>query len=250
MQSKQSRKIRLYQNCKLQQNVVVKVIGDDHHYLKNVMRVAVNEELLIFNGIDGEWRSKVLVVKKDYIEIEAISCTRFQIHYEEMHCYFSPLNANRHNYIIEKLTELGISTFTPIITEFSNVRKVSQDKLHARAKEAAEQCGLMRIPIINNAISLDELLNDWSDDSILVFCDEKSNPKNPINELSRAKELNISFLIGPEGGFSDKERYNVLELQNVIRLSLGSRVLRADTAAIVVASFLQVTNGQLFSEIK
>ncbi len=247
MQPNNLTNIRLYQNCKLYQNAIIEVTNDDHHYLRNVMRVKVNDELRIFNGVDGEWYSKVLIVKKDKIEIEAISCARSQIKYKEMHCYFSPLNANRHNYIIEKLTELGISTFTPVITEFSNVRKVNLNKLLTRAKEAAEQCGLMIVPKINDAMPLDELLNSWSNEKILVFCDEKSYPENTISELSRAKELNISFLIGPEGGFSDKERYSILELKNLIRLSLGSRVLRADTAAIVVASFLQATNGDLFS---
>ena len=247
MQSNQSRNIRLYQNCKLQQSAIIKLTSDDHHYLKNVMRVVVNDLLQIFNGVDGEWSSKVVNVKRDFVEIEVIECIHGQIEYEEMHCYFSPLNANRHNYIIEKLTELGITSFTPVITEFSNIRKVNNDKLLARAKEAAEQCGLMRIPKINSAILMEDLINEGSEGALLVFCDERSNPMNPIDQLSRVKELNVSFLIGPEGGFSDKERYDILELQNVIRLSLGSRVLRADTAAIVVASFLQAIKGELGS---
>jgi len=247
MQSNQSRNIRLYQNCKLQQSAIIKLTSDDHHYLKNVMRVVVNDRLQIFNGADGEWSSKVVNVKRDFVEIELIECVQGQIEYEEIHCYFSPLNANRHNYIIEKLTELGITSFTPVITEFSNIRKVNNDKLLARAKEAAEQCGLMRIPKINSAILMEDLINEGFEGALLVFCDERSNPMNPIDQLSRVKELNISFLIGPEGGFSDKERYDILELQNVIRLSLGSRILRADTAAIAVASFLQAIKGELGS---
>ena len=247
MQSNQSRNIRLYQNCKLQQSAIIKLTSDDHHYLKNVMRVVVNDRLQIFNGADGEWSSKVVNVKRDFVEIELIECVQCQIEYEEIHCYFSPLNANRHNYIIEKLTELGITSFTPVITEFSNIRKVNNDKLLARAKEAAEQCGLMRIPKINSAILMEDLINEGFEGALLVFCDERSNPMNPIDQLSRVKELNISFLIGPEGGFSDKERYDILELQNVIRLSLGSRILRADTAAIAVASFLQAIKGELGS---
>ncbi|MAT22596.1 MAG: hypothetical protein CML86_03745 [Rhodobiaceae bacterium] len=247
MQSNQSRNIRLYQNCKLQQSAIIKLTSDDHHYLKNVMRVVVNDRLQIFNGVDGEWSSMVVNVKRDFVEIEVIECVQGQIEYEEIHCYFSPLNANRHNYIIEKLTELGITSFTPVITEFSNIRKVNNDKLLARAKEAAEQCGLMRIPKINSAILMEDLINEGCEGALLVFCDERSNPMNPIDQLSRVKELNVSFLIGPEGGFSDKERYDILELQNVIRLSLGSRILRADTAAIVVASFLQAIKGELGS---
>ena len=247
MQSNQSRNIRLYQNCKLQQSAIIKLTSDDHHYLKNVMRVVVNDRLQIFNGVDGEWSSMVVNVKRDFVEIEVIECVQGQIEYEEIHCYFSPLNANRHNYIIEKLTELGITSFTPVITEFSNIRKVNNDKLLARAKEAAEQCGLMRIPKINSAILMEDLINEGCEGALLVFCDERSNPMNPIDQLNRVKELNVSFLIGPEGGFSDKERYDILELQNVIRLSLGSRILRADTAAIVVASFLQAIKGELGS---
>jgi len=247
MQSNQSRNIRLYQNCKLQQSAIIKLTSDDHHYLKNVMRVVVNDRLQIFNGVDGEWSSMVVNVKRDFVEIEVIECVQGQIEYEEIHCYFSPLNANRHNYIIEKLTELGITSFTPVITEFSNIRKVNNDKLLARAKEAAEQCGLMRIPKINSAILMEDLINEGCEGALLVFCDERSNPMNPIDQLNRVKELNVSFLIGPEGGFSDKERYDILELQNVIRLSLGSRILRADTAAIAVASFLQAIKGELGS---
>ena len=87
----------------------------------------------------------------------------------------------------------------------------------ARAKEAAEQCGLMRIPKINSAILMEDLINEGCEGALLVFCDERSNPMNPIDQLNRVKELNVSFLIGPEGGFSDKERYDILELQNVIR---------------------------------
>ena len=94
---------------------------------------------------------------------------------------------------------------------------------------------------------MEDLINEGCEGALLVFCDERSNPMNPIDQLSRVKELNISFLIGPEGGFSDKERYDILELQNVIRLSLGSRILRADTAAIAVASFLQAIKGELGS---
>ena len=92
---------------------------------------------------------------------------------------------------------------------------------------------------------MSDLINEGSKGALLVFCDERSSPVNPIHQLSRVKELNVSFLIGPEGGFSDKERYDILKLQNVIRLSLGSRILRADTAAIVVASFLQAIKGEL-----
>ncbi len=249
MQSNQQRNIRLYQDCELRQYSIIRITNDDHHYLRNVMRVILNDELFIFNGLDGEWNSRVLNTTRNYTELEVMECVRPQAEYTKMDCYFSPLNGNRHTYIIEKLTELGISSFTPVITEFSNIRKVNNEKLLTRAKEAAEQCGLMRVPKINREISLSELLNNWNSESMMIFCDEKSNPINPMDELSRIKGLNMCFLIGPEGGFSDKERYNILKLPNIIRLSLGARVLRADTAAIVIASFLQVTNGQLFCEV-
>lgn len=239
------RSIRLFTNNTLEKHTSIKIVGEDYHYLRNVMRISIEDELFLFNGIEGEWKSKAIQITRKFIELEILYKNREQIKYTNFECFFSPLNNNRHNYIIEKLTELGILSFTPVLTTYSNIRKFNQNKALLRGKEAAEQCGLMQVPNINEMITFNELLQQGYNNKSLIFFDEESPVKNPIEVISSLKDKKISFLIGPEGGFSDIERASILELNNVVRLSLGSRILRADTAAIVSASIIQFTIGDI-----
>lgn len=237
--------IRLFTNNTLERHLLIKIDGEDYHYLKNVMRISSGDELFLFNGIEGEWKSKVVQITRKYIKLEILHKNREQINYNSIECFFSPLNNNRHNYIIEKLTELGILSFTPVLTSYCNIRKFNQSKAFLRGKEAAEQCGLLQVPNVNEMIKFNELLKQEFKNKILIFFDEESPLKNPIEIINSLKGKKISFLIGPEGGFSDIERASILELNNVVRLSLGSRILRADTAAIVSASIIQFTFGDI-----
>ena len=151
-------------------------------------------------------------------------------------------------YVIEKLTELGIISFTPIITEYTDLRKINIGKLTLRAKEAAEQCGLMVVPKINNQISFDKIFKNIKSNTKLLFFDEMSDKQNPLSILQSMKIDNAILLIGPEGGFSESERNQLIQEKSVIRISLGKRILRADTASIFAAILLQITAGDIFTQ--
>lgn len=241
---KSPKKIRIFLDRPLEESSIVNIDNADFHYLKNVMRIKIEDQILVFNGADGEWIGKIKRINRDFINLEVVRNQKEQLSYEPLRCYFTPLNNNRHNYIIEKLTELGITKFTPVITDYTNTKNLNIQKLHLRAKEAAEQSGLMIVPEITEQKLLSDLIIEEFNKEIILFCDEKKNTVLPKDILNGVKENINSFLIGPEGGFSDNERMNIIKLGNVRPVSLGSRILRADTAAIVAATILQIKNSK------
>jgi len=241
---KSPKKIRIFLDRPLEESLIVNIDNADFHYLKNVMRIKIEDQILVFNGADGEWIGKIKRINRDFINLEVVRNQKEQLSYEPLRCYFTPLNNNRHNYIIEKLTELGITKFTPVITDYTNTKNLNIQKLHLRAKEAAEQSGLMIVPEITEQKLLSDLIIEEFNKEIILFCDEKKNTVLPKDVLNGVKENIDSFLIGPEGGFSDNERMNIIKLGNVRPVSLGSRILRADTAAIVAATILQIKNSK------
>ena len=247
MLMKSPKKIRIFLDRPLKESSILDIEdieNADFHYLKNVMRIKIEDQILVFNGVDGEWICKIKRINRDLINLEVLQKQKEQLSYEPLRCYFTPLNNNRHNYIIEKLTELGITKFTPVITDYTNTKNLNIQKLYLRAKEAAEQSGLMIVPEITEQKLLSDLIIEEFNKEIILFCDEKKNTALPNDVLNGVKEKIVSFLIGPEGGFSDNERMNMIKLGNVKPVSLGSRILRADTAAIVAATFLQITNSK------
>ncbi len=244
MLMKSPKKIRIFLDRPLEESSIVNIDNADFHYLKNVMRIKIEDQILVFNGADGEWIGKIKRINRDFINLEVVRNQKEQLSYEPLRCYFTPLNNNRHNYIIEKLTELGITKFTPVITDYTNTKNLNIQKLHLRAKEAAEQSGLMIVPEITEQKLLSDLIIEEFNKEIILFCDEKKNTVLPKDILNGVKENINSFLIGPEGGFSDNERMNIIKLGNVRPVSLGSRILRADTAAIVAATILQIKNSK------
>ena len=244
MLMKSPKKIRIFLDRPLEESLIVNIDNADFHYLKNVMRIKIEDQILVFNGADGEWIGKIKRINRDFINLEVVRNQKEQLSYEPLRCYFTPLNNNRHNYIIEKLTELGITKFTPVITDYTNTKNLNIQKLYLRAKEAAEQSGLMIVPEITEQKLLSDLIIEEFNKEIILFCDEKKNTVLPKDILNGVKENIDSFLIGPEGGFSDNERMNIIKLGNVRPVSLGSRILRADTAAIVAATILQIKNSK------
>ncbi|MFQ3360906.1 MAG: 16S rRNA (uracil(1498)-N(3))-methyltransferase [Alphaproteobacteria bacterium] len=247
MKSNLIKNIRLYLSDKLLSGHKIFLGKSDSHYLKNVMRIRSGEELLVFNGKEGEWTARVDEITKEGISISILLQVRKQEYYPKIHCYCAPLKFNRYNYTIEKLTELGVSDITPIITEFTDVRTVNTIRIQARIKEAAEQCGLLQLPKIHNEISLSRLLANWKEEHIIIFADEIAENINPYVALKNLREDSISIFIGPEGGFSDKERQRILASNKVLRISLGPRILRADTAAIAAISLIQSAWGDWYS---
>ena len=229
-------KTRIFVNKPLSSNLIIYVKGKQHHFLKNVLRVKVNDEINIFDGITGEWKSIVISINRNNIALKISQNIIKIIKSPDLWLIFAPIKQHRMSLAVQKATELGVSKIIPCITEFTNTRKVNINSLRENAIEASEQSSRLDIPLIENEIDLKSLLLQWPDDRILIYCNEKINQKDSIiKKLTNIKKISKKWavIIGPEGGFSDSESKNLLSTKNVVEVSLGDRLLRSDTAITV-----------------
>ena len=231
-------KTRIYIKKEISSNLLVYIKDKQHHFLKNVMRVQIHDTIRIFDGITGEWHSKVLSVNRDNTVLRVIEKTKNMPEVKDIWLIFAPIKQFRMNIAIQKATELGVSKAIPCLTEYTDIKSVNIKNLQLNAIEAVEQSERLDIPKIEEPILLDSLLNSWPEDRYLVYFDEKHNQeKSIIESLLPLKNNNkLAVLIGPEGGFSDSERELITKHKNVLLVSLGNRLLRSDTA-ITVALF-------------
>ena len=228
-------KTRLFIEKKISQNLMIYIKEKQHHFLKNVLRVKLNDEINVFDGITGEWRSKVISISKDKTALKIEKKIREFEMQPDIWLIFAPIKLFRLNIIIQKAVELGVSKFVPCKTEFSNFDKLNYTNLELNAIEAAQQCERIDIPKIEKIINLDAIIKELPNDRAIVFCDESDNKLPSIYDEVRLNLNNYSkwsVIIGPEGGFSNEERDLIKKQKNVLRVTLGSRILRSDTAAI------------------
>jgi 16S rRNA (uracil1498-N3)-methyltransferase len=241
------RAVRLYVDAPLaaQQNIAL-----DHNqsnYLTNVLRLRPGDQVMIFNGRDGEWRA-ILGGTAKRPELSVKEQTRSQPAPGNLHYLFAPLKHARLDYMVQKAVEMGASRLQPVLTEHTQVARVNLGRIRGNAIEAAEQCGILSLPDIAEPISLTRLIGGFDKDRLLVFCDEEAEIRDPMAALSRfqgrgAEPIPVAVLIGPEGGFADDERRALLGLPKVVRLSLGPRILRADTAAVAALALVAAVLG-------
>ncbi|MDQ6435187.1 16S rRNA (uracil(1498)-N(3))-methyltransferase [Mesorhizobium sp. LHD-90] len=217
--------------------------GPQHsHYLLNVLRMA-DGEVLVFNGRDGEWRARVQPKSKKAALLVPVERTRPQPPVPDLVYCFAPLKQGRLDYLVQKAVEMGAGLLQPVVTQHTQVAKPGIDRLQANAIEAAEQCGVLAVPQVVDAVKLDRLLAGWEKDRRLIFCDEDASTNNPLPALQAISETRLGLLIGPEGGFSDEERKMLRALPFVTAIPLGPRILRADTAAVAALALVQATIG-------
>jgi 16S rRNA (uracil1498-N3)-methyltransferase len=222
----------------------IELDGNQANYLKNVLRLGEGSELLLFNGRDGEWRCRISEVAKRRVVLAVEERIRPQEAQGDLWYLFAPLKHARLDYMVEKAVEMGVSRLMPVFTRRTQASRVNLDRMHANAVEAAEQCGILSVPGIDEPQTLDKLLDRWPADRTLIFCDEDAGASSAVDTLSRAsRSIPLAVLIGPEGGFDTAERERLLKLPSVIRLSLGPRILRADTAAIAALAVVQAVLG-------
>jgi 16S rRNA (uracil1498-N3)-methyltransferase len=240
---------RLFVDCPLGEGAVVALQREQTNYLVNVLRLKSGMEVLLFNGRDGEWRTRLDMVGRKSVQLTVASRAREQTPPHDLHYLFAPLKHARLDYMVQKAVEMGAARLCPIITRHTQAERVNLARMRANAVEAAEQCGILSIAEIAAPVKLDALLRAWRADRLLVFCDEDAEVTDPIAALSAARggglagPSPVSVLIGPEGGFADEERAALAKLPNVVRLALGPRVLRADTAAVAALSLVQAALG-------
>lgn len=237
---------RLHVEAPLQSGGELVLDKDQSLYLITVMRKGAGEEVILFNGREGAWRAAISEPSKKAARLDLVEQIALQTPRNDLWYGFAPLKAARLDYVIQKATEMGAGAIQPVITRFTQTTRLSPDKLFANAREAAEQCEVLSIPTILPETSLEKLLRDWPKSHParrLVLADEGQPSASPIGKLQALKGNPIGVLIGPEGGFAQSEREMLLSLPYVVPISLGPRILRADTAAVAALALVQATIG-------
>ena len=230
---------RLYIEQPLDGAGEIVVAGPQAHYLSGVMRLQPGHPVRLFDDISGEWLAKVAHVgKRDMVlAVEAKLCPREAV--PDLWLLMAPIKKGRIDWIVEKACELGIDRILPVITQRTIVDRVNTDRLRAHVIEAAEQCGRTALPTLDDAVKLDRLLAGWPSDRALLFADEAGGV--PIAQV--ASKGAAAILIGPEGGFTDSERALIRALPAARGVTLGPRILRADTAAVAAISLWMAAAG-------
>lgn len=239
--------IRLYVEESLSQDSSITLDKDQSHYLANVMRCKLGNEVALFNGRDGEWAAEVTDIQKRAVTLHLTDLKREQSAEPDLWLVFAPIKKARLDFIAQKATELGVSHLQPAYTRRTIVDRVKTERLHANAIEAAEQCERLTVPTIAEPAKLDAILEDWPAERKIMFCDETLCGDAAHTALAKAGSKNMSepwaIIIGPEGGFDDVERKAIREHENATVVALGPRVLRADTAAMAAISLWQSALG-------
>ena len=249
---------RLYVEDRLAAGAMIALGKKPAHYLSGVLRLKSGDNVLVFNGREGEWRAELVAAGKG-VKLAIQEQAREQTPSADLHYLFAPLKHERLDYMVQKAVEMGVSRLQPIITQHTQVSRINVERMQANAVEAAEQCGILTIPEVGAPMTFARMLAARKPDRLLVFCDEGADVGNPVAALNAARVTPSSMLplvggmtdggepmavlIGPEGGFSEEERSALLKQSNIVQLSLGPRILRADTAAVAALALVQAVLG-------
>jgi 16S rRNA (uracil1498-N3)-methyltransferase len=240
---------RIYLDDALTAGAQVALGRDQANHLVNVLRRQAGDAVLLFNGRDGEWLARLAgTAKRASALIE--HRTRKQPRAGDLHFLFAPLKHARLDYLVQKAVELGASRIQPVITRHTQVARLNLARMRANVVEAAQQCGVLALPEVAAPVVLADLLglaDACAADRLLVFCDEDAEVKDPVAALAAVRPadggLPLAVLVGPEGGFAEEERALLLKRPQTLRLALGPRILRADTAGVAALALVQAVLG-------
>jgi len=232
---------RLYVEAALGLDVAVPVEGNAAHYLLSVMRVKEGDTVLLFDGLNGEWAANAESLRKRDLILRCVQQTRPPETVPDFWLCAAPIKKGRIDLVAEKACELGVARLVPVRTERSVVDKVNLDRLRAHLIEAAEQCGRSALPELSDLTTLPRLLEDWPSDRTLFFADETGGAS--MAAMFAANPGPAALLVGPEGGFTVQERELIRALPSARAISLGPRILRAETAAIAATACWMAANG-------
>ena len=238
-------KVRLYVDHPLGAGQSVPLTRDQAHYLFGVMRLGAGDPVALFNGRDGEWLTSVAEAGKRGGVLDCVEQSAPLMLPPDLWLLFAPIKKARTDFIVEKAAEMGAARICPVQTDFTNSERIRQDRLQAHAVEAAEQCGGTFVPEVAELERLDRVLDAWPEGRRLMFCDEAlvGEPKGGSSALAGGLAGGWAILIGPEGGFSERERDRLRGMDFAHRVSLGPRILRADTAAVAAMTLWQMQLG-------
>jgi len=235
---------RLFVDAALATGASVALERDQSNYLGNVLRLNAGDSILVFNGRDGEWQAAISGRKRpDQLTIGAQ--TRPQDRPADLAYVFAPLKHARLDYMVQKAVEMGAARLQPVLTRHTQVARVNGMRMRANVIEAAEQCGILSLAAVADPVPLERFLSDRDGERLLVFCDEAADAADPLAALKAAQAgvHGVDVLVGPEGGFAAEERAMLLRQPRALRLSLGPRILRADTAGVAALALVQAALG-------
>jgi 16S rRNA (uracil1498-N3)-methyltransferase len=234
---------RLFVDAELAPGATVALERDQSNYLGNVLRLSGGDSILVFNGRAGEWQAEIAGRKRPET-LTIIKQTRLQDSLPDLTYAFAPLKHARLDYMVQKAAEMGAARLQPVLTRFTQVARVNGERMRANVIEAAEQCGILSVAEVAEPVPLERFLASRDAERLLIFCDEAAEVADPVRALEQgAADGGIDVLIGPEGGFAEEERTLLLRQTRILRLSLGPRILRADTAAVAALALVQAALG-------
>jgi len=234
---------RLFVEAPLSEGAAVVCNAEQANYLRNVLRLGPGDSILVFNGRDGEWQAELAEAGKRGASLAVRRRTRAQEAGPDVDYLFAPLKRARLDYMVQKATEMGVARLRPVMTRRTMAERVNIDRMRANAIEAAEQCGILRIPAVDEPEKLDRVVAGWDPKRTLIFCDEGSEGRSPLTTLAKVQPGPLALLVGPEGGFEEGERELLASKPFVVRISLGPRILRADTAAVAALALVNAALG-------
>jgi 16S rRNA (uracil1498-N3)-methyltransferase len=212
------------------------------HYVANVLRMVAGDALRLFNNDSGEWLAYITETAKKTVFLRCEKPVANALPPPDIDYVFAPLKHQRLDYLVQKATELGARRLRPVITQRTIAERVNLDRMKANVIEAAEQCNLVFVPEVLEPQKFEVLLRDWPANRSLIFCDETADIADPLKALAAIK-LPAAIIVGPEGGFTEQERAMLKSSAFVTAISLGPRIMRADTAAVAVLALAQAVLG-------
>jgi 16S rRNA (uracil1498-N3)-methyltransferase len=236
-------KWRLFTEADLAAGGTVTLDAARAHYLRNVLRLGLGDEVALFNGRDGEFRASIARLSKSAAVLTAGARLRAQAQEPDIWLLFAPIKRQAIDLLAEKATELGIGRLMPVITRHTDVTRVATERLAAIAIEAAEQCGRLSVPSVDAPQKLDRILAGWDAQRRLYVCAEQGRAEPIAHVAAAAPKAPFALLVGPEGGFAASELDHLRNLDFVSALKLGPRTLRAETAALAALAILQAWLG-------
>ncbi len=243
---------RLHVDAPLGEGPAIAVGPEQANYLLNVLRLKAGDGIVLFNGRDGEWLARVMPKGKRGCELTPERLVRAQEGGPDIDYLFAPLKRARLDYMVQKATEMGVARLRPVITRRTVAERVNVERMRANAIEAAEQCGILYVPGVTEPQKLERVIGDWDGSRRLIFCDEAAALASPIEALREVEGLGeaahvgappLAVLIGPEGGFDPAEREMLMRQPFTLAISLGPRIMRADTAAVAALALVNAVLG-------
>ena len=234
---------RLYVSADLAVGARLVCTSEQYNYLCNVLRLSDGASVLVFNGRNGEWQALLSGVNKRGARLDIQQQTRLQTSAPDIDYVFAPLKRSRLDYMVQKAAEMGVARLRPVLTQHTIAERVNLERMGANAIEAAEQCGILHVPTVQEPVKFERMIEAWPSERALIFCDEDAPVSNAIDALRYVPKGPLAVIVGPEGGFSTKERQVLRGKSFAVPISLGPRILRADTAAIAALTLVNAVLG-------